>query len=57
LLLAGDPVAIALSAAIAAKHNRGKFKMLKWDRLENKYIPLQADLFTGFSTVDGNRVY
>ena len=58
LLLAGDPVAIALAAAVAARHNRGKFKMLKWDRLENKYIPLQADLFAGgFSSKDGNRVY
>ena len=44
LLLSGDPVAIALAAAIAAKYNRGRFKMLKWDRLENKYFPLQADL-------------
>jgi hypothetical protein len=44
LLLSGDPVSIALAAAIAAKYNRNRFKMLKWDRLENKYFPLQADL-------------
>jgi hypothetical protein len=44
LLLAGDPVGIAIAAAIVSEHNRGKFKMLKWDRLENKYLPLQADI-------------
>lgn len=44
LLLAGDPAAIALAAALAARHNGGRFKMLKWDRQENKYYPLEADL-------------
>tara|TARA_R110000782_G_scaffold237137_1_gene323253 strand:- start:269 stop:598 length:330 start_codon:yes stop_codon:yes gene_type:complete len=44
LLLSGDPTAIALASAIAARNNSGKFKMLKWDRQEGKYFPLQADL-------------
>ena len=44
LLLAGDPAAIALAAALASQYNRGKFKMLKWDRQEGKYYPLEADL-------------
>ena len=44
LLLAGDPVAIALAAAIAARFNNAKVKMLKWDRLLEKYFPLEADL-------------
>ena len=44
LLLAGDPAAIALAASIAARFNNSKFKMLKWDRLEEKYYPLEADL-------------
>ena len=30
LILAGDPVVIALCACLAARVNRGKFKMLKW---------------------------
>jgi hypothetical protein len=49
LLLAGDPAAIALAASIAARFNNSKFKMLKWDRLEEKYYPLEADL-TGKAT-------
>jgi len=44
LLLAGDPAAIALAAAIACRHNAGRFKMLKWDRQEGKYFPLEANL-------------
>jgi hypothetical protein len=44
LLLAGDPVAIATAAALAAYHNRGRFKVLKWDRLSEKYLPLQVDI-------------
>ena len=44
LLLAGDPAAIALSACIAARINNNRIKMLKWDRLKEKYYPLQADI-------------
>lgn len=44
LLLSGDPSVIALAGAIAARNNAGRFKMLKWDRQEGKYFPLQADL-------------
>ena len=43
LLLAGDPAGIAIAGAIAA-HNRGYFKMLKWDRLDKKYYPLEVNL-------------
>ena len=46
LLLTGDPAAIALAAAVAARHNSGRFKMLKWDRQEAKYFPLSANLNT-----------
>ena len=46
LLLTGDPAAIALAAAVAARQNNGRFKMLKWDRQEAKYFPLSANLNT-----------
>jgi len=46
LLLTGDPAAIALAAAVAARQNNGRFKMLKWDRQEAKYFPLNANLNT-----------
>lgn len=44
LLLAGDPAAIAIAAALASRFNNGKFKMLKWDRQETKYFPLTVNL-------------
>ena len=37
ILPIGDPVAIAVAATIAANNNRGRFKMLKWDRRERVY--------------------
>ena len=39
-----SPSAIALAASIAARFNAGRYKMLKWDRQEEKYFPLEADL-------------
>lgn len=38
LLALGDPVAIAAAAIIAAMHNRGRVKMLKWDRRLGDYV-------------------
>lgn len=45
LLLIGDPSAIGITCAVAASMNRGKFKCLKWDKRERRYIPLEVDLF------------
>lgn len=44
LLLIGDPAAIALAGALAAKHNEGRFAMLKWDRHDEAYYPVFVDL-------------
>lgn len=45
LLLAGDPVCIGLACAWAAEYNDGRFKVLKWDRLEERYLPIQIDMW------------
>lgn len=45
LILSGDPVCIALAANVAADNNRGRYKVLKWDRLDQKYYPIQVDLY------------
>lgn len=45
LLFIGDPTAIAILAAVAASKNHGRFKCLKWDKQERRYIPIQIDLF------------
>ncbi len=46
LLLMGDPAAIAIAGAVACEKNNGKMRLLKWDRQEKQYIPIDVDLFT-----------
>lgn len=45
LLFIGDPTAIGIISAVAAQRNKGRFKCLKWDKFERRYIPIQVDLF------------
>jgi hypothetical protein len=47
LLLIGDPAAMAVAGALVAKHNNGRFKLLKWDKREMKYYPIQVDTNKG----------
>ena len=44
LLLSGDPSVIGLACAIVSDINNGKFKLLKWDRQEKVYYPLEINL-------------
>ena len=45
LLLIGDPSAIGIACAVAAAKNNGRFKCLKWDKREKRYVPVEIDLF------------
>ena len=45
LLLIGDPLAIGLAVAIASNTNRGNVRILKWDRQEKQYYPLNVNLY------------
>lgn len=45
LVLSGDPVCIGIACALAALANNGRFKVLKWDRLESRYYPIEVDLY------------
>lgn len=44
LLLIGDPVAIGMATAVAAKINNGSVNFLKWDRQEKKYYVVKTKL-------------
>ena len=44
LLLIGDPAAIGVACSIAAYYNRGRYTVLKWDRQEGIYYPVEIDL-------------
>jgi hypothetical protein len=45
LLLSGDPAVIGLACAIVSDINNGKFNLLKWDRQEKVYYPLEINLY------------
>lgn len=44
IVAAGDPVAIGIACAAAALANRGRFTVLKWDRIEGRYFAVPVDL-------------
>ncbi len=45
LMLSGDPVCIGIACALAALANNGRFKVLKWDRIDERYYPIEVDLY------------
>ena len=45
LLLSGDPSVIGLACAIVSDINNGRFNLLKWDRQEKVYYPLEINLY------------
>ena len=44
ILPTGEPLAIAAAAAIAAKVNKGRVKLLKWDKFERDYQIVQFNI-------------
>jgi hypothetical protein len=45
LLLSGDPAIIGVVCSIVADMTNGKYKLLKWDRQEKTYYPIEINLF------------
>ena len=45
LLLSGEPSVIGIAVAIASDINSGRFNLLKWDRQERIYYPLEVNLY------------
>lgn len=45
LLLSGDPAIIGVVCSIVADVNNGKYNLLKWDRQEKTYYPIEINLF------------
>ena len=45
LLLSGDPSVIRIAVAIVSDINSGRFNLLKWDRQEKVYYPLEINLY------------
>ena len=45
ILCTGDPAIIGLSTAIVSDQTQGQFNLLKWDKRERTYYPLNIDLY------------
>ena len=45
LLLTGDPAIIGVACSIVANITNGKFNLLKWDKQERKYYPININLY------------
>ena len=45
LLLTGDPAIIGVACSIVADKTGGKFNLLKWDRQEKTYYPIEINIF------------
>ena len=44
LLLIGDPAAIGVAVHIALQNNRQKARLLKWDKREYRYYPVEVTI-------------
>ena len=44
LLLSGDPSVIGIACSVVSDINNGRFNLLKWDRQEQMYYPLENNL-------------
>lgn len=45
ILCTGDPAACAIAVNAAARVNKGKVKLLVWDRKASAYIPVPVDFY------------
>ena len=54
LLLTGDPAIIGVACSLVADMTGGNFKLLKWDKQERKYYPIEINLYEKGEIDDGN---
>jgi len=47
LLLTGDPAIIGVACSIVSDITNGKYNLLKWDKQERKYYPVEINLHGG----------
>jgi len=45
LLLTGDPAIIGVACSIVSDMTSGTYNLLKWDKQERRYYPLQINLY------------
>ena len=45
LLLTGDPAIIGVVCSLVSEKTNGRYNLLKWDRQEKRYYPIEIDLY------------
>ena len=45
LLLSGDPAIIGVVCSVVSDIKNGKYNLLKWDRQEKTYYPIEVNIF------------
>ena len=45
LLLTGDPAIIGVACSIVSDNTNGNYNLLKWDKQERKYYPIEINLY------------
>ena len=45
LLLTGDPAIIGVACSVVSDITNGKYKLLKWDKQEKTYYPIEINLY------------
>jgi len=45
LLLVGDPAIIGVACSIVSDITNGRYKLIKWDKQERKYYPIEINLY------------
>ena len=53
LLLTGDPAIIGVACSIVSDITNGKYNLLKWDRQEHTYYPIEINLYEKGEIDDG----
>lgn len=44
ILSTGDPAAIGITIALAARQNKGRVRVLRWDKTQRGYVEVRVDL-------------
>ena len=54
LLLTGDPAIIGVACSIVSDITNGKYNVLKWDKQERRYYPIEINLYEKGEIDDGS---
>ena len=57
LLLTGDPAIIGVACSIASDITNGKYNVLKWDKQERRYYPIEINLYERGEINEQNKLW